>query len=155
MILARIKNRLLWKSCVTVFVSFVLFLSIDAYAEVKVYSDAPQQQGICFSNEDAGRMVVELENYEKQKEMIELLKEENVELEKKIENMQKISEFQDSQLATANETIKKLNELQETQKKAYEKQIEEVKPSFFDKLKLVGSGVLIGFGGLAVIIAVL
>lgn len=139
----------------TVFVSFVLFLSIDAYAEVKVYSDAPQQQGICFSNEDAGRMVVELENYEKQKEMIELLKEENVELEKKIENMQKISEFQDSQLATANETIKKLNELQETQKKAYEKQIEEVKPSFFDKLKLVGSGVLIGFGGLAVIIAVL
>ncbi len=86
---------------------------------------------ICFSEQDAGKMVVDLEKYQKQSEIVKLLKEENKELEIKIDNLNKIIKSQDEIIKKSNETIANLQKLLDTQKEAYEKQIKESKPSIW------------------------
>lgn len=126
--------------------AILLLISGYAYGEVT--------EEICFSAENGAAMVKEIEDCRVQSEIVRTLKEENVELQKKIENLEKISAMQDAQLATANETIEKMKEIQENQKQAYEKQIKEMKPSFWSYLKTSVGGAIIG--GLAVaIIAIL
>lgn len=126
-----------------------LLISFTVWAESPVVKEA----GICFSNSDGALIVKQLEDYNNQVKLIQLLKEENAELEKKIVNLEKINKLQEDQLAVDDGTIKKLTELQETQKKEYEKQIKEAKPSFFEKLKMGFGGAMIG--GLAVAILAL
>jgi len=90
-----------------------------------------QEPIICFKESDASQIVVKLENYPKLEDNIRLLKEENAELEKKINNLNEIIKSQEIVIANSEKTIKKLEETIITQKKAYEKQIEESKPSIW------------------------
>ncbi len=135
--------------CVSVFISLVIILLTNsAFAEIDV---APiplplQTEGICFSAEDAGRMVVDLENYVKQADIIKLLKEENAELQVKIDNLEKISKIQNDQLNTTNETIEQLNSLIDSQRKAYEEQIKQSKPSFLKQVGIFVGAILAGIG---------
>jgi len=98
---------------------------------------------ICFSEEDAGKIVVDLEKYQKQIELVSLLKEENKELETKIQNLDKIIKSQDEIIKKSNESIENLQKLVDTQREAYEKQIAESKPSIW---KFIGTAL----GSLAV-----
>jgi len=98
---------------------------------------------ICFSEEDAGKIVVDLEKYQKQSELVDLIKEENKELEIKIANLDKIIKSQDEIIKKSNESIENLQKLMDAQKEAYEKQIQESKPSIW---KFIGTAL----GSLAV-----
>lgn len=135
--------------CVNVFIGLaIILLTSFAFAETDV-TPIPlplQTEGVCFSAEDAGRMVVNLENYIKQADIIKLLKEENAELLVKIDNLEKISKIQNDQLSTTNETIKQLNNLIDSQKKAYEEQIKQSKPSLIKQIGIFVGAVLAGIG---------
>lgn len=125
-------------SCVIVFVLLVLIPS-NSRAELKT---------ICFYEDDAAEIVVQLENYDKQIELVIALKAENEELAGKTESLARLNDIQEKQLQDADNAVKKLNGVIETHKDAYEKQIKEITPGFFQKmftaLSGVGIGILIG-----------
>lgn len=127
------------KSFVIVFVVLVS-LPLISYGK-----DISPEEGQCFSNTSCGEMVVQLENYDKQVEIISLLKEENSELEIKIKNLNEIIRLQELRITNAESSIDSLNKIIKDQKVLYEKQIEEERPSFFDKLGWGASGSVVGF----------
>lgn len=100
---------------------------------------------ITFYESDAADMIVQLEDNVKRAEIIADLKEQNAELEKKIDNLSKIEKIQEGQLAVARETISSLQELISTQKDSYEQALKETKTGFLDKLGYVAGGAGIGF----------
>lgn len=103
---------------------------------------------VCLPENETAEIVVQLENYDKQVEIIALLKEENLELEKKISNLLQIQKIQEEQLVVSKETIKALQGLVSAQKDSYEKALKEAKPSLLDKL-----GLAIGGAGVGVLVA--
>lgn len=135
------------KRCVVVLLILAISLVISGTAFGEL------QEEICFSASDGSQMVKEIEDCRSQIQYIELLKQENIELQKKAETLEAISKHQEAQLAVANETIEKLKEIQETQKEAYEKQIKETKPSLWQNLKTGVGGAVIG--GLCVALLIL
>lgn len=105
---------------------------------------------VCLPENETADVVVQLENYDKQVEMIALLKEENVELEKKISNLLQIQKIQEEQLIVSEDTIKALQGLNKVQKESYEKALKEAKPSFLDK-----AGYAIGGAGIGVLLSLI
>lgn len=95
-------------SCVIVFVNLAIPLSSNA--ELKT---------ITFTEKDAADMVVILENYNTQKEIVDSLTEK--------------TQVQDDQIKACDKTVVDLNKVIDTQKDAYEKQIKEVTPNIFQK----------------------
>lgn len=108
---------------------------------------------VCLPENETAEVVVQLENYDKQVEIIALLKEENLELEKKISNLLQIQKIQEEQLAVSEETIKALQGLVSAQKDSYEKALKEAKPSLLDKLGLAIGGA--GVGALVALVLLL
>lgn len=98
-------------------------------------------------------MVVQLEDYDRYKEMVSLLKEENSELDKKIQKLNEIIKLQEIRINDMEYTIDSLNRLIGEQKTSYEKAIEEAKPSFFYKVKLAVEGA--GVGSVLTVIALI
>jgi TolA-binding protein len=134
--LLRTKNPKTLSSFVTVFVLSALFLSAtNVRAELKT---------ITFYEKDASEIVVQLEDNSKRIEIINDLKEQNSELEKKISNLLQVQKIQEEQLAVAKETLKSLQDLVSTQKDSYEQVLKEARPSFFDKLGLAVGGAGVG-----------
>ena len=108
----------------------------------------PQKQDepiICFSEETAKRMVVEIEQCRITNKQIEILIKENQELRKQIEYLKAIIELQKKQLQISKETIENLQEIINYQNKAYK---HLYKKSFYDKIKenslFLTLGILIG-----------
>lgn len=103
---------------------------------------------ICFTEVDAKQMIVLLENSEDYKEQIILLKQGNSELEKQVILLKEVNKLQQEQLGISKTTIESYKTLLEVQKEAYEKQIENIKPSFLSKILPtiggIGIGVLVG-----------
>jgi hypothetical protein len=103
---------------------------------------------ICFEEEDAKQMVVQLENSIDYEDQSENLKQGTAELEKQIALLKEINKLQMEQLNISKQTIESYKELTKVQKEAYEKHIDNIKPSIWDKifpsLGGVGIGVLIG-----------
>jgi len=99
---------------------------------------------ICFKESDASQIVVKLENYPKLQDNIKTLKEENAELDIKIDKLNKIIKSQETIIANAEKTIKRLEETIDTQKKAYEKQIEEAKPSIWSYIATALGSLAVG-----------
>ena len=103
---------------------------------------------VCFKEEDAKKMVVELENARDYEDEIDLLKKGNLEIEKQITLLKEANKLQNEQLDISKKTIDSYKELLQAQKDAYEKKIENEKPSiwgkFFAAIGGVGIGVLIG-----------
>ena len=88
--------------------------------------------------------MVKLENYPKLQDNIKTLKEENAELDIKIDKLNKIIKSQETIIANAEKTIKRLEETIDTQKKAYEKQIEEAKPSIWSYIATALGSLAVG-----------
>lgn len=103
---------------------------------------------ICFSENDAKQMLVQLESVADYKEQIELMKSANQELLKQIELLKQVNKLQVDQLTTYKKTIDAYDALLKSQKNAYEKQIENERPSIFGKIFAgvggIGTGILIG-----------
>lgn len=111
-------------------VIILLFSSSGAYAE-----------DICFSEQTAKKMIVDLELKKNYEEQIEYYKEGNKELEYQIKLLKEVNSLQKEQ-------ITQYKDLMKLQKDGYESIIKENKPSFikktFEAIGFVGIGVLIG-----------
>jgi hypothetical protein len=104
---------------------------------------------ICFTEADVtNKVVVQLENNKDYESEIILLKQGTTELEKQIELLKESNKLQKEQLDITKQTIDSYRELLKSQKEAYEKQIENSKPSIFEKIFAaiggVGIGILVG-----------
>ena len=109
------------------------------------FSQKQSEPIICFSEETAKRMVVEIEQCRITNKQIEVLIKENQELRKQIEYLKTIVELQKKQLQISRETIENLQEIINYQNEAYKHLYKE---SFYDKIKENGLfltlGILIG-----------
>jgi uncharacterized membrane protein (DUF106 family) len=130
-----------------VLISLVI-LPLTSYAQTSTVTVNTASPVVCFTEDDAKKIVVDLENVNDYKEQVELLKEANAELEKQIGLLKDINKLQQEQLNVSKQTIESYKELLKTQKEAYEKQIENNKPSIWGKIAAaaggLGIGVLIG-----------
>lgn len=113
---------------------------------------APAHADVGFTDEESAVIVVTLEDNETRKIIIESLKEENLELNKKIENLIEINKLQTIRISQLEQTVNSLERTIEVQAEAYEKKIEDQKPSFFDKLGWGASGSIIGFLACAILL---
>jgi len=109
------------------------------------FSQKQNESIICFSEETAKKMVVEIEQCRITNKQIEILIKENQELKKQIEYLKAIMELQKKQLQISKETIENLQEIINYQNKAYK---HLYKKSFYDKIKenslFLTLGILIG-----------
>ena len=109
------------------------------------FSQKQNEPIICFSEETAKRMVVEIEQCRIANKQIEVLIKENQELKKQIEYLKAIVELQKKQLQISKETIENLQEIINYQNKVYK---HLYKKSFHDKIKenslFLTLGILIG-----------
>ena len=100
---------------------------------------------ICFSEETAKKMVVEIEQCRITNKQIEALIKENQELMKQIQYLKAVIELQKKQLQISKETIENLQKIIDYQNKAYKKLY---KKTIFDKIKenslFLSLGLLIG-----------
>jgi uncharacterized coiled-coil protein SlyX len=106
------------------------------------------EEEVCFTVSAAKEMLVELEKGRIVTEQLETYKQMNVELEKQIVSLNNIIALQKQQLEMSQKMLDNYSALLKTQSDAYEKQIKESKPSFWEQagkfLGAVGLGVLIG-----------
>ncbi len=119
---------------------FILLIAVPALADVG------------FTDEESSVILVSLEDNETRKVIIDSLKEENIELNKKIENLTEINKLQAVRITQLEQTVSSLERTIKVQAEAYEKKIEEEKPSFFDKLGWGASGSVIGFLACAILL---
>ena len=109
------------------------------------FSQKQNEPIICFSEETAKKMVVEIEQCRITNKQVEVLIKENQELKKQIEYLKTIVELQKKQLQISKETIENLQEIVDYQNKAYK---HLYKKSFYDKIKedslFLTLGILIG-----------
>jgi hypothetical protein len=103
---------------------------------------------ICFDQQTAGNIVVELEKAKIMEKENALLKEGNNELEKQIDLLKQVIELKDKQINVLEKTNKEYDNLLKTQKDLYGEMIKNSKPSFFSKvtdaLSFMGLGAIIG-----------
>lgn len=104
---------------------------------------------VCFTEADiSNKVIVSLENSGDYKEQIDLLKQGNIELERQITLLKEVNKLQQEQIEISKSTIESYKDLLKVQKEAYEKQIDNTKPSIWDKifpaLGGIGIGVLVG-----------
>ena len=103
---------------------------------------------MCFTEEDTKKIVVELENSADYQEQVSLLKDANSELEKQIVSLKEINKLQQEQLEISKQTIESYKNLLNAQKEAYEKEIENSKPSIWGRIFAgaggLGIGILVG-----------
>ena len=103
---------------------------------------------ICYTEETGKQIILQLENSNDYKTQVDLYKQGNVELEKQIDLLKETLVLQKQQRDVADQTIESYKKLITVQKDAYEKQIENNKPSIWGKIGAalggLGIGALIG-----------
>jgi hypothetical protein len=116
---------------------FLVFIPSISYADLRgkvIWMDEAEM---------ASEVVPKLEKFSKMEEEIKVIKEEIVTCEGKAEEFKQ-------QLIFCNDAKNNVVKIMDSQKEAYEKIIEENKPSFFDKLKL-----FVSCGGLGILAGIL
>ena len=89
-------------------------------------------------------MVVSLENNKLLSDEVKLLKDMTAELEKQIDLLEQQKQKQVEQLKISQDTIDNYVKLLATQKKAYEEEIKNSKPSFLKQAGAIGGAIAIG-----------
>ena len=122
-----------------------LLLLVLSYAFCEAGEVKSNEPIICFTEETASRMVVEIERCRITAKQIELLAKENEELRKQVEYLKTIVELQGKELETSRQTIENLRKIIDYQSEAYKKLHRE---SILDKVKenslFLSIGILIG-----------
>jgi len=103
---------------------------------------------ICYEEKTGSQMILQLENARDYKTQVDDLRQGNIELEKQIALLKESNKLQNEQFDISKRTIESYKELLKVQKEAYERQIDNVKPSIWDKIFSVlggiGLGILVG-----------
>lgn len=120
----------------------ILFLLFTGF-KTKVYADE-----ICFTEEQAKKLVYELEQGKIAQDQVVLYKQENSELENQVKLLKEINDLKDQQLKIDEKTIQQYKDLIDFQKKSYEQIVKELKPSpvkqFLNNFGFMGVGLLLG-----------
>jgi hypothetical protein len=120
----------------------ILFLLFTGFG-TKVYADE-----ICFTEEQAKKLVYELEQGKIAQDQVVLYKQENAELENQVKLLKEINDLKDQQIKINERTIEQYKDLIDFQKKSYEQIVKELKPSpvkqFLNNFGFMGIGLLIG-----------
>lgn len=101
---------------------------------------------VCFTDEVAGRMVVEVEQCRIQKDDIDIYKQTIANLEEQIKTQDEILEIYKDSLTKAKETIEGYKKLLDEQKGLYEAELKKARPGLIERI-VHGAG-LMGLGGL-------
>ena len=108
---------------------------------------------ICFSEEVAGGMVVELERNALLKEQLVLQEQMTRELSQQVDSLKEIVRLQKEQLEASNNMIESQKKLAEAQEANCRQMIKAAKPTFLDNVK---SNVLAGgVGAVLAVVAIL
>lgn len=126
--------------------SLILNLSTSWAETIQINTTEPV---ICFTEADAKtKILLPLENSIDYQQEIELLKQTTQELEKQIVLLKEMNKLQSEQLELSKQTIESYKKLLDSQKEAYERKIENEKPSIWGKIAAtfggLGIGILIG-----------
>lgn len=112
-----------------------LILPISSFAE-----------DVCYSEDTAKQITVDLEKAKSLKEQVELFEKANAELEKQVSLLKEMNKLKDEQIAIGDKTIKQYQELLKFQKETYEQAVKDARPSVLkqviDALGFIGIGIL-------------
>lgn len=109
---------------------------------------SPAYADVCFDDEIAGKMVVELEQCRIQKDSIDIYKQTIANLEEQVRMQDEMLTVYRDSLTKAKENIEGYQKLLDEQKGLYEAEIKKAKPSFIERI-VTG----VGFMGLGAVIA--
>ena len=105
-------------------------------------------EDVCYSEDTAKQITVDLEKAKSLKEQVELFEKGNAELEKQVSLLKEMNKLKDEQIAIGDKTIKQYQELLKFQKDTYEQAVKDTSPSVLkqviDALGFLGIGVLAG-----------
>jgi hypothetical protein len=121
-----------------------LLLNIISPSLVSAKTIAPLSPKVCFTEETAAQLTVDLDQCEIQKEEIEVVKQQNVLLIQNIELYKKEIELQKQQIEVLLQTVNDYKGLVKTQQEQYTKIIEDNKPS---TIKTIINYIAIAAGG--------
>jgi hypothetical protein len=99
---------------------------------------------VCFDGNTAGDIVTELEKSRIIEQENKLLRDGNIELEKHIVLLEKIIVLKDKQLKIEEQTVDRYSELIKQQGELCDIAIKKAKPSFFDRLRDMSFGAILG-----------
>jgi hypothetical protein len=120
-------------------------LCVNAAAFAGESAPAPD---VCFSEDQAEGIVVDLEKGKNLAEQVELYKQANAELEQQVKLLKEIGELQKQQVEVGQRAIAQYQKIIRYQGEAYERVIKDSKPSLFKRLidvvGFIGIGALLG-----------
>ncbi len=121
---------------------------LAVFLAIALTSPLAAEELVCFSQGEASKIVVEVEKCEILKTQKKILEQQNEELRAQIELLKQVIALKDQQLVVANESVKDIREAMTFQRKMYEEQLKQSKPSFIQKILegmgFIGIGVLMG-----------
>jgi hypothetical protein len=109
-----------------------------------VLANASQAPKICFTEESAAQLTVDLDQCSIQKDEIEVVKQQNILLLQNIELFKKEIDLQKQQIEVLMKTVEDYKGLVKTQQEQYTKIIEDNKPS---TIKTIINYIAIAAGG--------
>ena len=130
--------------------SYAIVLLLSAFL---LYPPSLLAGEICFSEETAGGMVVELERNALLKEQLILQEQMTKEISQQVDSLKEIVRLQKEQLEVSNNMIESQKKLAEAQDANCRQMIKAAKPTFLDNVK---SNVLAGgVGAVLAVVAIL
>lgn len=130
------RSKLVWRISGIVLFASLAFPSFGRAGEV------------CFSGEDAQRMVVDLETGRNLQEQVDLYRKTTAELEGQIALLKEIDSLRKQQIEAGQTAIRQMQEIVSLQGKAYEEAVKASRPSLLkkviDALGFIGIGILAG-----------
>jgi hypothetical protein len=123
-------------------------MTVALFVFMVAFTGQARAADICFSQDTAGRMVVELEQCRVDQQTMTIMSSMIENLKGQAAAQQDVIKAQEEKIAASEKTIAKMEKLLNEQAKQYEEQIEASKPSFFQEaLKgagYVAAGIIIG-----------
>jgi hypothetical protein len=124
----------------------LLFLSLLIFLSVFSVSFAAEE--ICFPEDQAKKLVYELEQCRNIQDQVDLYRQENDQLEKQVGLLKEIINLKDQQLKISEKSVDQYKDLLQYQQKTYEQIVKDNQPSvgkeIIKVLGYIGIGVLIG-----------
>lgn len=101
-------------------------------------------EDVCFDENTAGQIVVELEKSRIIEQENTLLEQGNQELEKQLGLLKQIIELKDKQLQVEDQALTRYADLIKQQQQICDEEIRRAKPSFFEKVGNIATGAIVG-----------
>jgi hypothetical protein len=109
-------------------------MTVALFVFIVAFTGQARAEDICFSQETASRMVVDLEQCRVDQETMQIMDGMIETLNSQIAAEEAVIASQKKKIAATEEAVKKMEALLNEQRKQYETEIKEAKPSFFQEV---------------------